>query len=422
MSGFRLFRRKKLAPGLTLNLSRSGPSLRFGGRGAGVTIGGRRRLRATVGIPGSGVYYTKTASGGRRVRRRAAPIRSTYIGPASATSYKGCLYALGVLVLLALAVVTYGLILIPAAIGVGAWIWYRRRQPDSLATRIIKQAVVAEPASAVDLLNQALEIDPHGLKTLRACAGWFTDHQCYQDAAEAYAGILHVQADWQAERRYVACLLSAGRADEAIPRLEHMRTNPLGETIEGEVLSELATAYLIKNEPGQALAFVNLAPLQKRTLELALQSCLYLRAVGRYLTGDRRLGIADLERLYAINPSFPEVMASKSAMESGDFSFAPPKPYPDWYPTSNRDGAIASVLTSDEPVSALPLTAVLRSGISEPPNVPVQLVMPDQTQPVDPAHDVTKSEGSTPDPLVSPDGVWRWDGTRWIANTLPSLG
>src|SRR5712692_10016071 len=124
MSGFRLFRRKKLVPGLTMNLSRSGPSLRFGGRGAGVTVGGRRRLRATVGIPGSGIYYTKTANGGRRIRRSAAPLRSTYTGPASATSYKGCLYAVGILVLLVLTVVTYGLILVPTAIGGGAWFWY----------------------------------------------------------------------------------------------------------------------------------------------------------------------------------------------------------------------------------------------------------------------------------------------------------
>jgi len=45
---------------------------RIGGRGAGVTVGGRSHLRATAGIPGSGIYYTKTSGGGRRVRRSAA--------------------------------------------------------------------------------------------------------------------------------------------------------------------------------------------------------------------------------------------------------------------------------------------------------------------------------------------------------------
>ncbi|MFQ5493789.1 MAG: DUF4236 domain-containing protein [Phycisphaerae bacterium] len=67
--GFRFFRRMKIAPGLTLNLSKSGPSLSFGPRGAKVTVG-RRGVRRTVGIPGTGLYYTTTSGGSRRSRRR----------------------------------------------------------------------------------------------------------------------------------------------------------------------------------------------------------------------------------------------------------------------------------------------------------------------------------------------------------------
>jgi tetratricopeptide (TPR) repeat protein len=343
MSGFRLFRRKKLVPGLTLNLSRSGPSLRIGGRGAGVTIGGRSRLRTTVGIPGSGIYYTKTAGGGRRVRRRAVPIRSAYSTPTAAPNYKGLLYAFGVVALIVVTIATYGLILIPAAIGLGAWIWYRRRQPDSIAARIVTQAMSAQPPEAVALLNQALEVNPHGLKTLAACANWFFEHQCYQDAAEAYAGLLHIQADLNVERKYVACLLGAGRADEATPRLESLRsTTSADDGLGVAVLNELATAYFLKGDPAQALAFIGLAPLQKRNLDSNLQLCLYLRGVGRYLTGDHRHAVSDLERLYAVNPSFADVMAVKAAMQAGTFAFSPAKPYPDWYPTDHRETALPS--------------------------------------------------------------------------------
>jgi len=63
--GVRFWRRVKIAPGLTLNLSKSGGSLSFGPRGAKYTIGPRGR-RATVGIPGTGLFYTQTSSGGRR--------------------------------------------------------------------------------------------------------------------------------------------------------------------------------------------------------------------------------------------------------------------------------------------------------------------------------------------------------------------
>ena len=60
----------KIAPGLTLNRSKSGPSLSFGVRGAKVTVG-RRGVRRTVGIPGTGLFYTTTSGGSRRSRRGA---------------------------------------------------------------------------------------------------------------------------------------------------------------------------------------------------------------------------------------------------------------------------------------------------------------------------------------------------------------
>lgn len=66
--GFRFWRRIKLAPGVTLNLSKSGGSLSFGPRGAKVTLGGRSGLRRTVGIPGTGLFYTTTGGGSRGAR------------------------------------------------------------------------------------------------------------------------------------------------------------------------------------------------------------------------------------------------------------------------------------------------------------------------------------------------------------------
>jgi len=57
MAYVRLFRRVRIAPGITLNLAKRGPSLSFGVRGAHLTVG-RSGVRKTVGIPGTGVFYT----------------------------------------------------------------------------------------------------------------------------------------------------------------------------------------------------------------------------------------------------------------------------------------------------------------------------------------------------------------------------
>src|SRR3982074_2626962 len=57
MGNFRFYRRVNIFTGLSINLSKSGPSLTVGMRGAHVTLGNRGVTR-TVGVPGTGIYYT----------------------------------------------------------------------------------------------------------------------------------------------------------------------------------------------------------------------------------------------------------------------------------------------------------------------------------------------------------------------------
>jgi hypothetical protein len=73
---FRLFRRIKIAPGITLNLSKSGLSASAGVRGARVTLG-PRGVRRTVGIPGTGISYTDSSSTSSRPRRSRSSTRPT---------------------------------------------------------------------------------------------------------------------------------------------------------------------------------------------------------------------------------------------------------------------------------------------------------------------------------------------------------
>ena len=67
---FRFWRRVRLAPGVTLNLSKSTASVSFGPRGAKYTISPRGN-RSTVGLPGTGLFYTvHDRPGGARVPQR----------------------------------------------------------------------------------------------------------------------------------------------------------------------------------------------------------------------------------------------------------------------------------------------------------------------------------------------------------------
>lgn len=66
----RLWRRVKIAPWITINVSKSGPSVSLGPRGAKVTLG-RRGVRQTLGIPGTGIFATRQL--GARDRTHATP-------------------------------------------------------------------------------------------------------------------------------------------------------------------------------------------------------------------------------------------------------------------------------------------------------------------------------------------------------------
>lgn len=57
----RFNRRIRVAPGLTLNVSKSGASARVGVKGAGVTVG-KRGVTTSAGLPGSGLSFSKTTS------------------------------------------------------------------------------------------------------------------------------------------------------------------------------------------------------------------------------------------------------------------------------------------------------------------------------------------------------------------------
>ena len=385
--GFRLFRRVRIAPGLTMNLSKSGPSLRVGGRGAGVTFG-HGQIRRTVGLPGTGMYWTSVMRTGRWQTRRVAsrPIRGAPppalrpqpTAQANRRTLIGCLWVIGVIVCLTLVVVTYGIVLIPIGLGIWWWVHHRHQQPEYIASQLIKKAAVAPLPEAVHLYHQVIDADPTGAATLRSAGDWFYQHSCWSDAADAYAGYLHLARDLNVEHNYAASLLAAGHIDEAISEFQSLAAGY--DHIPGPLLSELAGAFLLKGDAGQALAIAKQAPLQQHELDDGLQKALLARAFAEYMLGQRPKAIADLERLYAVNPNFTQVSEIKQRMSDGTFQIEVPLARPTWYPAEVE----------------------LREG---PPVEEVRDGHPEEI-----------AAGT-----LSPDGMWSWTGTQWAtANDPPT--
>ncbi|HMA76442.1 MAG TPA: DUF4236 domain-containing protein [Candidatus Krumholzibacteriaceae bacterium] len=80
--GFRFIKRKRIAPGLTLNLSKRGGSVSAGPRGARVSAG-TSGTRKTVGVPGTGLYYTERKKRGSSKKSK----RSSGSPPSSSGGY-----------------------------------------------------------------------------------------------------------------------------------------------------------------------------------------------------------------------------------------------------------------------------------------------------------------------------------------------
>lgn len=101
---FRLFRRFKIAPGITINLSKSGLSASAGVRGARVTLG-PRGVRRTVGIPGTGISYSENSAigGSPKPTRRSSNMRPTDDeAHEQVSSAQGCLTIIVALVIIAI--------------------------------------------------------------------------------------------------------------------------------------------------------------------------------------------------------------------------------------------------------------------------------------------------------------------------------
>lgn len=66
--GLKFRKRIKIAPGIYINISKSGVSTSIGGKGATINIG-KKGTKATLGIPGTGLSYSTKMTDGKRKQK-----------------------------------------------------------------------------------------------------------------------------------------------------------------------------------------------------------------------------------------------------------------------------------------------------------------------------------------------------------------
>ena len=163
----RFWRRVKVAPGVTINLSKGGASVSVGPRGARTTFG-RGRVRQTLGLPGTGMFYTRTLDGPPAQPVASAVEATTPTARAAPVPWRATLVIMVVLTAIVIAVQpnsapAFALVGTPIALVLA---WLLRRHPAALG-RLIGVAIVAVIALAVEVIIAVLAAALSGGKSGR---------------------------------------------------------------------------------------------------------------------------------------------------------------------------------------------------------------------------------------------------------------
>jgi hypothetical protein len=150
----RFTKRFKIAPGVTVNLGKSGTSLSMGPRGAKTTIG-HGRLRRSIGLPGTGLSYSTTT------KLSAPPSADEVAQDTGAASPHVVLYAIAAVVGAGIAfLATRGqLVNLPTVVAIGviaglvlAWMWVHHH------TMALAMVLIAIAGLIVSLVGVILSV------------------------------------------------------------------------------------------------------------------------------------------------------------------------------------------------------------------------------------------------------------------------
>lgn len=111
--GLRFRKSFKIAPGVKVNLNKKSTSVTFGGKGAHYTINSKGKRTASVGIPGTGLYYTETSNSNSYNSGSTSTTQSSSKNT-EGRKKRGCLFYIMALIIICVALAVYSFAWIPA--------------------------------------------------------------------------------------------------------------------------------------------------------------------------------------------------------------------------------------------------------------------------------------------------------------------
>jgi tetratricopeptide (TPR) repeat protein len=315
----------KVAPGVRVNLSKSGVGMSVGTKGVRVGVGPRGRY-TSVSIPGTGIYGIEYHGKGRGNARKSGAAQNAqhyaYGEGASrqeafpvpqelnqGTSSLGCLgMAAGVVLifiqpLLGLAVLLGSVVIYSRSKNVKAHGLYRK------ANKSAKKGDYEQAAAA---LEEVLELKPE-VALVRLHLGML--HFSREDYAQAIRYLeeyLRLEANETVKFALAQAYRQRGDLDQAVSVLQSL---PQEAKQELDYIITLGSLFLDMDKPDLALEVLLTGPTRKRSMDQQIALFRYLLGLSYYRLDDRKRALAEFKKVYVYDKDFQDTASLLAELE-----------------------------------------------------------------------------------------------------------
>ncbi|HEX7017690.1 MAG TPA: DUF4236 domain-containing protein [Patescibacteria group bacterium] len=297
--GFRFRKSFKVAPGVKLNLSKSGIGMSAGVRGARVGISSRGNTYSSIGIPGTGIYSTSYSKKGRKT-----------VTAQSSQSNSGA----GVKVFLWIVAIILGIALPPLGafmLVVAIFYYYQRnKSPKYQAEKRNKKATTLiddekKYEEAVTLLLESQKLDPENKQTSFLLGAAYHNSGQF---SEAIPQLLEAYKNDPTSEKIVISLANSyfntEKYDDAISLLQGSSSSWENNL---KAIQLLGMSFANQKKYDLAIDVFKKAPLLKRNLDADLLELHYNLGLVYEEAGKKKEALKHFKKVYAYDINYKEV-------------------------------------------------------------------------------------------------------------------
>lgn len=305
--GLRFRKSFKVAPGVRLNLSKSGLGVSAGVKGARVGVSSRGQTYSSVGIPGTGIYSTSYSKKGKKSVATSSPQTNSGAG----VKVFLWLIAIG----LGIAIPPLGVFMLVVAI---FYYYQRNKSPKYQAEKRNKKAtsLIDEDKKyyeAIELLLESKKLDPENKQTNFLLGAAYHNNGNFD---KAISPLLEAYNNDPTSEKITISLANSyfntKKYDDAISLLQN---SSFGWENSLKAIQLLGMSFSNQKRYDLAIDVFKKAPLRKRNLDSDLLELHYNFGLVYEEAGKKKDALKHFKKVYAYDINYKEVKDKVEKLE-----------------------------------------------------------------------------------------------------------